>query len=217
MASENTFVLPEGRGINLHLFVRTQYQDENGPQGALKYQAECAYGKEVEAESLEEFKDFIFERMCEAYGEDYMKDKDENGHIIWPIKDGDALAERREKKGKEGKAYRDMWVIRASNQFNKDGDPADGGIAVYDKDVKDILPAKKSLVYNGCRGEMAVSVKPYTEVNKMDDIEYVCAALYVEAFQLTNPGERLTAQTDKRQLFKPKSGSGSGGSTRRSR
>ena len=205
-----TFVLPEGRLINGHFFVRSVYTDDKGREGQPQYKGEVAYEKGV----LDEdggFKDYLWDIMSQEWGEEYVSAKEEAGLLRWPIKDGDSLAEKREERGKPGDAYKGMEVVRAATNFNKHGDPDDGGIDVFDEAVNEVKPANKMAVYNGCLGHMAVRAKARRAEDNISGKDYITCTLYLEAFQKTGDGEKLSAAPSRNALFKPKTAAKTGG------
>ena len=220
----DNFVMPDGRLINGHLFVRTVYTDDKGREGNPMYKAEMAYPKTPEGAEdgpLSEFESYLWGVMVEAYGEEIVNARDEAGQIRWPIKDGDKLAARRKEKGKAGDAYEGMDVVRASTRYNHNGDDAEGGIEVYDEAVEAIPPVKKSEVYNGSMGVMVVRAKAYDGTDPSTDDPYISCTLYLESYQKVGEGERLQAQTNRSGLFKKRAqsqgaaaGGGKGGGRR---
>ena len=221
-SENNAFALPEGRLINGHLFVRSVYKDPKGREGSAKYSAELVYPRPAEGKEsvLKDFEDYLYNVLVNQFGAEKVDSYDEKGFIRWPIKDGDKKAVRREADGKPGDAYKNMDIISASSLFNKDGDPAEGGIDVYDENVEDIAPVNKSQVYNGCMGVVAVKAKAYEGTTDNDD-PFISCVLYLEAFQMTGEGERLAAAPNRSGLFQKRSKSGgdaaASGSGRRTR
>mgnify|MGYP003656691710 CR=1 FL=1 len=200
-AQDKEFALPEGRLINGHLFVRSVYTDENGKEGAPMYKVEMAYPKKDNL--LAEFEEHVWDILVEEYGQKTIEEADEEDLIDWRILDGDALKKGRESRGKEGDAYAGMDIIRASTQFNKEGDPAEGGIAVYDEDVEDIEPVNKSKVYNGSYGVVGVKCRPYTAKDRKGNTIY-SVVVYIVAYQKTGDGDKLTPTADRSSLFEKK-------------
>ena len=209
----NAFALPEGRLINGHLFVRSVFKDPKGREGEPKYNAELAYSRAAEGQEgiLKDFEDYLWNIMVAQFGAEAVETHDKNGCIRWPIKDGDKKASRREANGKPGEAYKNMDVISASSLFNKDGDPAEGGIDVYDENVESIAPVNKAKVYNGCMGVVAVKAKAYEGTTDNDD-PFISCVLYLEAFQMTGEGARLAAAPNRSGLFQKRTkAEGNGG------
>ena len=204
-----TFVMPEGRLINGHFFARATFTDEQGREGKPMYKSEAAYPDDDT--TLEGFKDYLWDTMVETYGTAAVDLANAENRIDWPIRNGDKLKARREAKGKAGDAYGGMEIVRASSLFNKDGFAADGGIDVYDEQAEEIPAVKQNTIYNGCQVIVALKAKSYSRVDR--DIEYLSCALYLEAVQKTDEGDRLQAQTDRSGLFQPKSKGGTGGRT----
>ena len=202
MSNENNaFALPEGRLINGHLFVRSVYKDDKGREGNPKYSAEVAFpSPSGDASILKDFEDHLWEVMVDQFGVEKVNQYEKNGWLRWPIKEGNKKAARREANGKPGDAYKDMDLITASSLYNKDGDPAEGGIDVFDEAVENIAPVNKSQVWNGCMGVIAVKAKGYEGTSDNDD-PFISCVLYLEAFQKTGDGERLAAAPNRSGLF----------------
>ena len=198
----NAFAMPEGRLINGHVFVRTVYKDEKGREGSAKYSTETVYPQPVgdEESVLKDFEDYLYNILVATFGAEKVETYDANGWIRWPIKDGNKKAARREANGKSGEAYKGHDIVSASSLFNKDGDPAEGGIDVFDENVEDIAPVNKSQVWNGCMGIVAVKAKAYEGTTDSDD-PFISCVLYLEAFQKTGDGERLAMASNRSSLF----------------
>ena len=192
---QDVIMLPEGRVTNHSLLIRDQYEE-----GAdYKYTLELAF----EENALDD----LYEACCDFADEEFgAGTSDEDGDLYIPILNGDKLAARREKKGKVGDAYKDMEVVRVSTKFNKYGDPDDGGAAVYMPDAKtEITAANKSELYPGMYGITAIVLKGYEKTvqdEDGDDKRIPAITLYLQAFQKTKDGEKLST-SDKSQLFKP--------------
>ena len=226
------FALPEGRGINLHLFVRQVYKDpRTGQEGNPNYSVEMAYPKPGEGETdiLDPLEAYCMDVLREQFGGEKVNQYLENGWVRIPIKDGDKKAARREANGKAGDAYKGMWIISSSTQFNWQGNADAGGIDVFDHDVnmvnangnvievdengQRIITERKSVApYNGCMGIIAVKGKGYEGTSDGGD-PYIGVVLYLEAFQMTGPGERLASAPNRAGLFqkRPNSGGATGG------
>jgi hypothetical protein len=133
----------------------------------------------------------------------------ENGAIANPLLDGDKLAQKRERKGKKGDAYRGMVVVRANTVFNHEGNDAPGGIAVFNEDAERIDfmdSAGKSSLYNGCMVRVAATIASY-EGDDGDGLKF-----YLSAVQKIGEGERLVSMREY-DAFKP-TGRKSGGERR---
>ena len=215
MADNTPFALPEGRGINLHLFVRQVYKDpRTGQEGNPSYSAEMAYPKPAEGETdiLDGLETYCTGVLSEQFGGEKVSQYLENGWVRIPIKDGDKKAARREANGKPGDAYKNMWIVSSSTQFNKNGDADAGGIDVFDANVEPIEAVNKAQVYNGCMGVIAVKGKGYEGTSPEGD-PFMGVALYLEAFQMTGEGERLASAPNRAGLFqkRPNQGGATGG------
>lgn len=196
----DTFALPEARLINHSLFIKDQYNEQAVPS----YKIEVVVGKDSEDHISIENK--LLDLVVDKWGEGADEDED----LVLPLLDGDKHAAKREKKGKEGTAYKGMTIIRASTIYNKHGDDDAGGIQVFGPDVEPITAANKSEIYQGCYGILAVNFGFYQTSEGDNGVK-----LYLQAFQKTRDGERLFTASDRSTLFKPVGREG--GSTRRSR
>ena len=212
MSSEiSTFTMPEGRGINLHLFVRQVYKDPvTGQEGTPRYSVEMAYPKPAEGETdqLDLLEAYCVEVLNDQFGAQKVNEYMEAGYVNIPIKDGDKKAARREANGKPGDAYKNMWVISASTGFNKNGDADAGGIDVFDAQVEPIEAVNKSKVHNGCMGVVAVKGKGYSGTSRESGDPFMSVVLYLEAFQMTGEGERLASAPNRSGLFQKRPQSG---------
>jgi hypothetical protein len=198
----DTFTLPEGRVINHSLFVKDQYNDKSTPA----YKVEIAI--DADSDAYYELEDRLLAFADDKWGKGAGDDPD----LILPFIDGDRLANKREKKGKDGSAYAGKIVIRANTIYNKDGQDGPGGVQVYDQDVEEVSPARSSEVYRGCYGEAAVNIGTYEDDDGNNAIKF-----YLAAFQKTKEGERLTSSADKSGLFKARGRSEGGSAGRRQR
>lgn len=187
--------LPPGRIINMSLFEKDQFKDDASPS----YKLELAFTKDPDV--LED--GGVFAAILEALAGAFTEPADgftlniDGGPYVSGILDGDKLAAKREAAGKVGDAYKNMWVIRSSTQFNKNGDNAAGGIAVYDEDVKEISAVNQSDIYRGCCAVAKVSIKA-TDIFGSDGVTF-----YLSAVQKVADGERLTSPVDHAGAFKP--------------
>lgn len=202
-ADLKTIVFLEGRVINCSLFEKDKYDDKATAQ----YKIEMAYDPDDIIDAEDKIVDFIINEWG-ASAEDLYND----GEIEGPVIEGDELAERRERKGKAGDAYKGKLVIRFNTQFNKMGQNAPGGIAVYDLDVSSIEPVDQAKVYNGCYGVVAGTISKY-ETNKGKK----AVKVYLNAFQKTKEGEPLAANSDYSKVFTPVAGAASSGDDGRRR
>lgn len=196
--SQQVINLPEGRLMNNSLFVKDVYTDDKGNEGTPAYKVEMAIDRElVEGEGTIE--DHILAMLAEEYG-DEIYDEFDAGEIITGLKDGDEYAKKRERNGKDGSAYKGKMIVRANTIFNKDGVDGPGGIQVYDEDVEDVLPTNSNVIFNGCYGIAAVTVKPYVD----QKTGYRAATFYLSAFQKTGgtDEDRLVSAQDHSGLFK---------------
>ncbi len=197
--------LPVARVINHSLFVKEAYKDLKDPKKESKprYKVEIAWAKDDAA--FNEFYDLL-ERIAdeEFPGKQYGLDIFE-GDLISGIRDGDEIAADREKRGKKGDAYKGMWVLRASTDFNYNGEDADGGAQVYGEDAKriDAVAGDRSRIYSGCYGHLAVKVGTYQTDDARTKKKFDCLNYYLVAFQKTGDGEKLATGGDASGLFKP--------------
>ena len=227
---QQPFAMPEGRGINLHLFVRHVYTDPQGRTGDPRYTAEMAYPKTPDGTptgegTLDPFEDYLFNVLVNAYGAAMVKEYDDKGWIRIPIKDGNKKAARREENGKPGDAYKDMDTINVSTNFNFAGDASEGGIDVYNGDVELLsgngrvivmddngnrrVTDKQSVTpYNGCMGIVALKAKAYKGTDDNTQDPFISCALYLEAFQMTGEGKKLAAAPNRSGLFQKRPQSG---------
>ena len=195
------FALPEGRVINESLFTKDQFNDKSKPA----YKIEVAIPKGPagkETETIGAVLDQVFEYAAKVWPDapdNELAPNVEGGPLISGILDGEVLARKREKAGKEGDAYKGHWIIRASTVFNRNGDDADGGAEVYDEAVEPIMPTEKGKVYSGCYGIVGVELKNYID----DSTGNYGIGFYLKAFQKTKDGERLAKSSSSSSLFKP--------------
>ena len=203
--SKERITLPEGRLINHALFEKDTFKDEKGREATPRYKIELA----LEVDSVKELEDAIVAAAVAEWGASAEKEYDE-GKIDSPILEGDELAAKREAKGKSGDAYKGKLVVRASTQFNKNGDDAPGGVYVCGPDAVELDFADRGQVFNGCFGVAVVVPSAYSISGKRG------VTLYLEGFQKTKDGDRLGGG-DKSSLFKPMMGAGSESKGRRSR
>jgi len=179
-------VLPEGRLINHSLFVKDQFNEA----AKASYKVELAFPKG----ELNDFYNQCIDAAVLKWGADAEKDKS----MIIPIKDGDAMAAKREADGKSGDVYKGMEVIRANTIYNKHGEDGPGGAQVYGPDIKEIEAVNQDEIYRGCYGKLALVVGTYTD----SSTGAKALTFYITAFQKTKDGERVVAKADHSKLFK---------------
>lgn len=197
------FTLPGGRLINSSFWVKDQFNDKAVPS----YKSEIAIPKD--SEELADLEDRLIRAADDHWGKGAGDDED----LVIPFISGDKLAKKREKRGKDGDAYRGMTVIRANTIYNLHGDDAPGGIDVFDQDVERISPANQGQIYNGCYGEVGVVIGFYEDDDGNNAMKF-----YLNSFQKTKDGERLRKSSDRSSLFKPVGREeGSGGKRKRRR
>lgn len=209
------FTLPEGRVINNSFFERDIYTDERGNAGKPQYRVEMAF----DDEDLDDLRDMMLDFAIEQWGEDEAMDpKEDRLHddIITPFLDGDKLARKREKKGKEGEAYKGKTVIRLNTLYNKDGIEGPGGIAVFGPDMSpiELTLGNTGEVFNGCYGIAGAKLSAYE--NEKEDRHAI--KLYLVAFQLTRGDkekDKLGSSADHSTLFKPVGRAAGGRRTRK--
>ncbi len=191
MAKEKAQVhlLPVGRLINHSLFELDQYIPKKGQPGTPSYKVELAFDKG----DLDVIHNAMLDFANETWGADA-----EDG-VVLPIKDGDAMAKKREKDGKPGDAYEGKDVLRANTIYNKHSEKGPGGIQVLNFDCSEIGPANRSEIYQGCYGIAAVTFSGWTDETTGNN----AITLYLSAFQKTADGERLVTPKDHSKLFKP--------------
>lgn len=210
------FNLPEMLVINEHVFVKSAYVDpKTQTPGTPMYSLEL--GVPTDDAAFGATIDFVADELIKEYGDKiYLSvvdtpintvDKDGNPThqlVRSPFLNGNNMAKKRADKGKVGDAYKGKFVLRCNTAFNWMGQDADGGIAVYDEDVKRITPfdnikSDGSLqIYNGCYGIAKVALSYYD-----DSDGNPCSKLYLKAFQKTKDGEPLTKAQDHTDSFKP--------------
>jgi len=197
----SNIVFLEGRVINCALFEKDKYDEKATAQ----YKIEMAFEPDDLIASEDQIVDFAIDTWGPSAEDDYNKRV-----IVSPVIEGDDLAARREEKGKEGDAYKGKLIIRSNTQFNKMGQNAPGGVAVYAPDVTAIEPVDQSKVYPGCYGIMAGTISSY-KTNKGEK----ALKIYLNAFQKTRDGDPLASHSDYSKVFAPVAGAPSGGRRRR--
>lgn len=200
--TEQKVITVRGRLINESLFVKDKYDEKAVP----KYRVELAIPDDDP--SLEKIEDALLDFADDLWGDGAGDDED----LVLPLKDGNALKKRREKKGKDGEAYADMTVIRADTIYNKDGIDGPGGIQVFDQDVEPIDAARKGEIYPGCYIEAALAIGGYENNEGFNALKF-----YLQAVQKVAEGEKLVKASDRSSLFKPVARSDEEGSKGRRR
>ena len=204
-AKAEAFRLPVGRVINASIFDRDIFVDAQGKEGKPSYKVEIAFPRGT----LDE----VVDLMMDAADAEWGKGAGEDDQLIWPILDGDKLAEKREKRGKNGDAYKDMDVIRANTIFNLHGQEGPGGIAVYTAELTEMDPLTgQKEIYGGVMGYAGVTIGTYHD----DRFDRNGLKFYLTAFQKTDDGERIGGNTDHSTLF-DKVGRKDGESAKRTR
>lgn len=188
----------KGRMINGSLYVKDAYDEKSVPS----YKIEIAVkGTSATNPALAELEDTMLDFADARWGKGAGDDPD----LVLPMLDGDVLARKREKKGKEGDAYKGTTVLRANTIYNKDGIDGPGGIQVYDEDVQEVPPARSGELYPGCEVEIAFTLSGYEDNQGNNALK-----LYLSAVQKVGDGEKLVRAADRSTLFKPVGRSGGG-------
>jgi len=192
-----TFTI-SGRMINGSLFVKDAYDEKSVPS----YKIEIAVKGTADTNpALAELEDRLLDFADGKWGKGAGDDPD----LVLPLLDGNVLARKREKKNKEGDAYKGTTVIRANTIYNKDGIDGPGGIQVFDEDVQEITPARSGDIYPGCEVEIAVTLSGYEDNQGNNAIKF-----YLSAVQKIADGEKLVKAADRSSLFKPVGRTGGG-------
>jgi|TARA_Y100000310_G_scaffold132889_2_gene131851 hypothetical protein len=195
----------EGRLIVHSLFEKDAYTNEQGKDAEPKYKVELAFAND--APFLDKLEDMVVAAAVAEWGKPAEKDYD-GGGIRSPLRDGNAMADEREKKGKSGDAYRGMTVIRAATQFNSHGDNAPGGVFVAGADGEELPLTDRGTIYGGSYGRAQLVVQAYK-------VQERGVTFYLEGYQFLRDGERLGM--DRSGMFKPMMGEGSETKGRRQR
>ena len=212
--------LPEGRVINHSLFVKDIYVDPVTKKAASpSYKIEMAFTPAELDPHLDVIMDLIEKTWGAAAVDDYLDaEEGKASRFRWSFNpsSGDKKAGERAAKGKEGDAYAGKLVLRAHTEFDRDGKNGPAGVPVYGPAVEKIGLAEgnDSLVFEGCYGILAVTLKPY-ETNGNRYITH-----YIQAFQKTRgtDEDRLRKGADRSGLFAPVAGGVAGvGAARRRR
>jgi hypothetical protein len=200
-------LLPEARLINNALFERDQFNDKAKP----------AYKIEVAIHKDDKGLDAVIDKLYGFAEQNGLKADEkldvDGGEITSGIIDGDKIAKKRERDGKPADAYKDHWVIRASTAFNRDGVDGPGGAAVFDENAEPVLIVNQGVVYNGCYGIAAVTMKTY----KDDESGLPAFGFYLAGFQKTKDGEKFASARDLSSVFKPLGKAGAPAEGRRRR
>ena len=183
---DKKYLTPEGRLINHALFEKDVYENpQGGGKGKPRYKVEMAF----DPDQLNDLEDRIVDMAIEKWGKDAEADYYDKGTIKSPLLFGDELAKKREAKGKEGDAYKGKIVIRASTEFNGQGQNAPGGVYVAGMDAAELPFTDRGKVYPGCMGKAVLTPAVYETPQGRG------VTLYLNGFQLTGEGERLTTNT----------------------
>ncbi len=200
-----TILTPEGRLINENLFEKDKFDEKATPS----YKIEMAFDPKDFADIEAALGRAAADKWGAGAEDDYF-----DGKIIDPIIDGDKMARRRAENDKPGDAYEGKVVIRAHTIFNKHGQDAPGGVAVFGPDVGEIGVANRQDIYQGCYGQAALTIGNYIEAKT----QARALMFYLSAFQKTRDGDRLVSQRDYTKVFKPVGrAEGEGTSRRKSR
>jgi len=184
---------PVGRVINHSLFVKDLFDDGKKKADKAYYKLELAF----EPEDVQELEDAMLDFAVEKWGEG----ADEDDDLYLPLMDGDKLAKKRERKDKDGDAYKGKIVLRMKTEFNKEGENDGGGVSVFDEDTEPVTAMNKGDIYPGCYGQAAIAFAGYDK--DTDDGDQVNAiTVYLVAFQKHRDGDKLVQSSDKSQLFK---------------
>lgn len=212
--------LPEGRVINESMFVKDTFVDERGREATPSYKLEQTF----DDADLDDVYNLIMDCAEEKWGASAIEKDDGGndvlaGHIRSPLRDGDEMAAARERKGKDGGAYAGKTVIRMDTIFNAEGNNAEGGIQVWDENVKRVTGANRQVIYRGVYGYAAVVASAYPGVGGGND----GVKFYLNGFQKTRDQGKddvpLASGSDTSKLFKPvgrKEGEGTRKRTRKS-
>jgi len=190
------FLLPAGRMINASLFQKDAYTSPGGQEGKPSYKIEVAFDP-ADVEGENKFDEYLANIAADEWG-DTAFDLFFDGKIRSPLLDGDKLAAKREAKGKAGDAYKGKLVLRMKTDFNKFGQDAPGGVAVYDENVEEVTAANQDAIYPGCMVQVACQAATYT-TNDGDR----ALTVYFSGVQKVGDGERLASAFDHTSVFKP--------------
>ncbi len=185
---------PEGRVIHANVFKRDKFDDAAEPF----YNIEMAFSPSDLSGDDNDFENALFDFMCDNWedGEAAFND----GNFRDPRLDGDKLQKKREAKGKDGEAYAGKLILRAKTKFNKDGDDAEGGLAVHNPDTTLMSFDDSREIYGGMFGHIAVTFYGW-EQDLPDGETRHAVSLYLVALQKTREGERLATQQDTASNF----------------
>lgn len=198
-----SFEFPEGRMINNSLKEKDAFKaNEKSTPGKPSYKAEMAFD---DNDLMKKVMDDVWEEVANKYGDDAVFDIDaqagDKNVIISPFKIGDEMAEKREKKGKVGDAYKGKIVIRFDTIYNFEGMDMPGGAAVHLEDVTKITLKNQEAwgqIWNGIYGIIYGNLHFYVDNDGNNAFKF-----YYKAFQKTREGEKLSTGSDTSALFKP--------------
>lgn len=190
--AQEPFLSPEGRLIHHSLFTKDQFNDSASPS----YKIELAIP--ADSPGLDGFYNKLYEFADATWGSNYSEED-----LVLPIKDGNAMAAKRERNGKSGDAYKDMLVIRPNTQFNGKGENAPGGVQVFNDEGIEIEVINRGIIYPGCMGYVGLTIGSYESENQQTGTSFPALTLYMTAFMKSNEGDKLVAQRDNSKLFAP--------------
>lgn len=202
---------PIGRVINHSVFEMDKFNDKANAS----YKIELAFDDNEELDDLyKEMYDFAVATW--GAGADA-----EDAPLVIPLKDGNKMADKREKDGKNGDAYKGKIVLRANTIYNQHGENAPGGLKIVNENSDGYLEfSEHDKFYRGCEARIALTLKAYMHKYKVRDgeeIEEPAITCYISAVQYCGPGERLAGERDDTKLFAPVGRDQEGGSGGRKR
>ena len=192
------FLLPRGRLINHSLFEKDAFDEKSVPS------YKCEIALDPKEPGLDDIINRMYDAVCAFFnlpGEPPLDidNRDSNKAIITPFLDGDTMAAKRAEKGKQGDAYKGMYVVRTNTIYNRFGQDAPGGATVFDEDVGEVTIANADKLYPGCYVQVAVALGFYVN----DKTSQKACKFYLKAVQKVGDGERLIQAKDYSQVFKP--------------
>lgn len=173
-------ITPEFTVVWPHLFTPYKHPKDKGEP---KYSCEMLFDKE-EAD-LAAMKQIIKDLIGQEFPGLSVKD------VVIPIKDGDVIAARMEKrasaKGKSANVdhYRNKFVLRAKSTYT---------IPVCDASCEEILDARR--IFAGCIGRAEITFGHYE--NELDDETTYGVTAYLNAYQHIAEGNRIGGRDVKR-------------------
>ena len=181
---KKSIMTPKGRLVNNALWVKESYTDERGVEGKPRYKIEMAFDWDDVSEIIEH----EYDLAEDMWGDDFddIEEAFKKKQIKSCFRDGDEIAKDRQKKGKPFDAYEGKAILRASTDFNWEGDNGPGGIYVADEYGERIDFTNHSKVYNGSYGYALIKLTPY----KVVDNRYIAA--YVNGYQFAEDGDRFS-------------------------